>query len=49
LETIPNDKIKIGKLKLDEHFYYPIKSFTELQEEASKDIVDPYSSITSAL
>jgi len=28
---------------------FPIKSFTELQEEASKETVDPYSSITSAL
>jgi len=49
LEKIPNNKIHIWKLKLDKHFFYPIKSFTELQEEASKDMVDPYSSITSAL
>jgi len=49
LEKIPNDKIKIWKLRLDKHYLYPIKSFTELQEEASKDTVDPFSSITSAL
>ena len=49
LEKIPNDKIKVWKVSLKKHNYYPIKSFTELQEEASKDIVDPFSSITSAL
>ncbi len=49
LEKIPNDKIHVWKLKLDKHYLYPIKSFTELQEEASKDTVDPFSSITSAL
>lgn len=49
LENIPNDKIYIWKVNLNEHYLYPIKSFTELQEEASKDTVDPFSSITSAL
>jgi hypothetical protein len=34
---------------LKKHYYFPIKSFTELQEEASKDMIDPFSSITSAL
>jgi hypothetical protein len=34
---------------LKKHYYFPIKSFTELQEEASKDVIDPFSSITSAL
>ncbi|MDD3144712.1 MAG: DUF87 domain-containing protein [Candidatus Gracilibacteria bacterium] len=49
LANIPNSKIQIGRVGLKKHSYYPIKSFTELQEEASKDIVDPFSSITSAL
>jgi hypothetical protein len=49
LENIPSDKIHIWKLKLNKHYLYPIKSFTELQEEASKETVDPFSSITSAL
>lgn len=49
LERIPNDKIYVWKVFLNKHYLYPIKSFTELQEEASKDTVDPFSSITSAL
>jgi hypothetical protein len=28
---------------------YPIKNFTDIQEDGSKEMVDPYSSITSAL
>jgi len=49
LKSIPNSKIQIWKIWLKNHSYFPIKSFTELQEEASKDIVDPFSSITSSL
>ncbi len=49
LETIPNSKISVWKVNLKKHYLFPIKSFTELQEEASKDMVDPFSSITSAL
>ncbi|MDR3150680.1 MAG: hypothetical protein LBU14_03575 [Candidatus Peribacteria bacterium] len=49
LEKIPINKIKVGRISLKKHFYFPIKSFTELQEEASKDTIDPFSSITSAL
>ncbi len=49
LDKVPNDKIYVGKVWVSKHFLYPIKSFTELQEEGSKDMVDPYSSITSAL
>lgn len=49
LENIPDSKIHIWKLSLAKHHYYPIKTFTELQEAASNDIVDPFSSITSAL
>lgn len=49
LENIPNDKLYVWKVDLSKHFLYSVKSFTELQEEWSKSIVDPYSSITSAL
>jgi len=49
LKLIPNSKIQIWKIWLKKHSYFPIKSFTELQEEASKDMVDPFSSITSSL
>ena len=49
LEFIPNDKIYIGKVKEEQHFYYPIKNFTELQESSANATIDPYSSITSAL
>ena len=49
LENIPNDKIYTWKVAMSKHYLFPIKSFTELQEEASKDMVDPFSSITSAL
>ena len=49
LENIPDDKIFIWKIGLEKHYLFPIKSFTELQEEASKDTVDPFSMITSAL
>lgn len=49
LENIPNDKIMVWKVWLSKHDFYPIKSFTELQEQWSKDMVDPFSSITSAL
>jgi len=36
-------------VEVSKHFLYPIKSFTDIQEEGSKDMVDPYSSITAAL
>ena len=49
LKTIPNDKITIGEIGLKKHYIYPIKSYTELQEEWSNETVDPYSSITSSL
>lgn len=49
LAQIPDDKLYIGSTSLTKHHLYSIKSFTELQEEGSKDMVDPYSSITSAL
>lgn len=49
LEQIPDDKIHIWRIWEEKHYLFPIKSFTELQEEASKDTVDPFSSITSAL
>ena len=49
LENIPSDKILVGQVGLTKHQFYPIKSFTELQEDGSNETVDPYSSITAAL
>ena len=49
LQPIPDDKIYVWEISLKKHFLYPIKSFTELQEESSNETIDPYSSITSAL
>lgn len=49
LENIPNDKLYVWKVWLSKNYLYGIKNFTEMQEEGSKDMVDPYSSITSAL
>jgi hypothetical protein len=49
LEKIPESKIMVGEVGHSKHFLYPIKTFTELQIEGQKDMVDPYSSITSAL
>lgn len=49
LGNIPQNKITIAEIGLKKHYLYPIKSYTELQEEWSNEIVDPYSSITSSL
>lgn len=49
LAHIPNDKIQIGKVELARHSLFPIKTFTEVQEEGTKTVIDPFSSITSAL
>ena len=49
LEKVPNDKIIIWEVETSKHFLYPIKNFVDIQEKSSKDIVDPFSSITSAL
>lgn len=49
LAKIPTDKITVGNVWFAKHNYYPIKNFVELQEMWSKEKVDPYSSITSAL
>lgn len=49
LEHIPTDKMYVGKVWLAKNYLYSVKSFTEMQEEGSKDMVDPFSSITSAL
>ncbi len=49
LENIPADKMYVGKVWLNKNYLYSVKSFTEMQEEWSKDMVDPFSSITSAL
>lgn len=49
LKWIPNDKLYVWNLWFTKHNYYPIKDFSELQEIGSKAMIDPYSSITSAL
>lgn len=49
LKSIPENKITLAKVWLKKHYLYPIKSFTELQEEGSNETVDPYSSLTSSL
>ncbi len=49
LSNIPEEKIQVWKVWLSKHNFYSIKSFTEIQEQWSKDMVDPYSSITSAI
>ncbi|MDD3646425.1 MAG: type IV secretion system DNA-binding domain-containing protein [Candidatus Gracilibacteria bacterium] len=49
LENIPSDKIQVGQLMLSKHYLYPIKTFLEIQEDGAGDMVDPFSSITSAL
>ncbi len=49
LNKVPNNKLYVWKLKLKKHNFYSIKSFTEIQEEWSNEVIDPYSSITSAL
>ena len=49
LEKIPNEKIKIWKISLKNHSYFPIKTFTEVLESTSNEVADPYSSLTSAI
>lgn len=49
LAHIPNDKIYLGKVGLQKESIFPIKNFSEIQENASGGEVDPYSSLTSAL
>ncbi len=49
LEKVPSSKMIVWEVGHSKHFLYPIKTFTELQVEWQKDMVDPYSSITSAL
>lgn len=49
LEAIPNDKIVYSHVELEKHYLYPIKNFVELQESSSRETIDPYSSLTSAL
>lgn len=49
LEKIPNDKLKIGKVSLKNHFYFPVKTFTEVLESSGSEVSDPYSFITSAI
>jgi hypothetical protein len=49
LDSIPNGKIYAGKIKLQNHSFYPIKNFTEIQEANAGEIIDPYSSLTASL
>lgn len=49
LAKVPNDKIKVWRVWLKEHFYFPIKTFTEVLESTSNEVSDPFSSITSAI
>lgn len=49
LEWVPTSKVQIWVMKLAKHYVYPIKTFLELQEQGTKNQIDPYSSITSAL
>jgi len=49
LESIPNEKITIGKLWLAKHNYFSLKTFDLLSESTKGTEIDPYGSITSAL
>jgi len=49
LTKIPDELILIWKVWLEKNYLYPIKTFSELQEEATWEIIDPYSSLTSSL
>ena len=49
LAKIPDDKILVWKITQAKHYLFPIKTFTQIQENWTNTIVDPYSSITSAL
>ncbi len=49
LENIPDDKIIIWEVQMEKHFIYPIKTFTQIQENSTNSTIDPYSSLTSSL
>ena len=49
LAKIPNDKMKVWQVHLKNHFYFPIKTFTEVLESSKSEVLDPFSSITSAI
>lgn len=49
LKNIPNEKIKIWSVSLKNHFFFPIKTFTEVLESSSNEVNDPFSSLTSAI
>ena len=49
LAKIPDNKILVWKISENKHHLFPIKTFTQIQEDWSNAIIDPYSSITSAL
>jgi len=49
LIQVPNNKIIFWEVNLEKHYLYPIKTFTQIQENSTNDIIDPFSSITSSL
>lgn len=49
LQNIPNNKFIWGTLELKNHYLFPIKTFTQIQETSTWDTIDPFSSITASL
>jgi Type IV secretion-system coupling protein DNA-binding domain len=49
LGAVPNDKIQVWIVQNTKHYLYPIKDFTDIQEQGSKNPIDPFASITAAL
>lgn len=49
LSSVPDNLLQVWEIIQEKHFYYQIKNFTQLQEASTKDIIDPYSSITASL
>lgn len=49
LANLPDDKFIVWKIKQWKHFLYPIKNYTTFSDSSVKWIIDPFSSITSAL
>lgn len=48
-DYIPEETGYIGKLKLAKPYILPIKTYTDFKEKTEKEMIDPFSSITSAL
>jgi len=49
LQHIPSDKMHVWKVGLIKHNFFSIKNFTEVSDKVAGEIIDPFSSITSAL